>query len=74
MNLEIGTKIQYSCQAGTLNATITNIKVGPTARKGFLNTWLALYIPLQDGVSRAHSLQICGSNDALKMFKVVIVD
>jgi len=73
MNLEIGTKIQYTCALGTLVGTISNIRVAPTARKGFLNTWLTLDLPVQKGISRAHKTQITGDDSSLKMFKVAVV-
>ena len=73
MNLEIGTKIQYTCALGTLVATISNIRIAPTAKKGFLNTWLVLDLPVQEGISRAHRTQITADDSSLKMFKVVVV-
>ena len=74
MNLEIGTQIQYTCALGTLVGTISNIRIAPTARKGFLNTWLTLDLPVQKGISRAHKTQITADDSSLKMFRVVIVD
>jgi hypothetical protein len=73
MNLEIGTKIQYTCALGTLVGTISNIRVAPTAKKGFLNTWLTLDLPVQDGVMFAHKTQITADDSSLKMFKVAVV-
>lgn len=72
MNLEVGTKIVYTSAAGTRNAVIRSIKVGPTAKPGFLNTWLTLDIPVQDGVKFANSVQIPADNGSLKMFRVAI--
>jgi hypothetical protein len=73
MNLSIGTKIQYTCALGTLNATISDISVGPTAKKGFMNTWLTLDLPVQKGVMFAHKTQITGDDSSLKMFKVLVL-
>ena len=73
MNLEIGTKIQYTCALGTLVGTISNIRVAPTAKKGFLNTWLTLDLPVQKGISQPHKTQITGDDSSLKMFKVAVV-
>ena len=73
MNLEIGTQIQYTCALGTLVGTISNIRIAPTARKGFLNTWLTLDLPVQKGISRAHKTQITADDSSLKMFRVAIV-
>lgn len=73
MNLQIGTKIQYTCAIGTLVGTISNIRIAPTAKRGFLNTWLTLDLPVQKGISRAYSTQIAADNSSLKMFKVAVV-
>lgn len=73
MNLQIGTKIQYTCALGTLVATISNIRIAPTAKKGLSNTWLTLDLPVQKGVMNAHSAEIPADNSSLKMFKVAVV-
>jgi hypothetical protein len=73
MELAIGTKIVYTSAAGTREAVVANIKVGPTAKPGFLNTWLTLSIPEQPGVKFATHTQICADNASLKMFKVTVV-
>lgn len=73
MNLSIGTKIQYSSAAGTLVGTICDIRILPTAKKGFLNTWITLDLPLQKGISRAHKTSITADDSSLKMFKVVVL-
>ena len=73
MELKIGTKIVYTSAAGTREATITNINVGPTAKPGFLNTWLTIAIPVQEGVKFATSLQIPADNGSLKAFKVQVI-
>lgn len=70
MELKIGSKVMYSSAAGTRQATIKEIKIGPTARAGFLNTWITLDIPVQDGVKFATTCQIPGDNNSLAMFKV----
>ena len=61
MELAIGTKIRYTSAAGTRVATISNIKVGPTAKPGFMNTWLTLDIPVQRGVKFATKVQFYGA-------------
>lgn len=73
MELAIGTKIRYTSAAGTREATIRNIKIGPTARPGYMNTWLTLEIPVQRGVKFATSLQIPGDNGSLKGFRVEVI-
>ena len=73
MKLTSGTKIRYTSAAGTRLATVREIFVGPTAKPGFLNTWMTLDIPVQDGVKFATSVQITADNGSIKMFKVEIV-
>ena len=70
MELAIGTKIRYTSAAGTRNAIVRNIKVGPTAKPGFMNTWLTLEIPVQTGVKFKTTLQITGDNNSIKMFRI----
>lgn len=74
MKLSIGTKISYTSAAGTRRAVIKNISVGPTAKAGFLNTWLTLDIPVQPGVKFANSVQIPADNGSLKMFRVQVYE
>ena len=74
MELSVGTKIRYTSAAGTRDAVIQSIKIGPTAKPGFMNTWLTLEIPVQNGVKFATTVQITGDNSSLKMFKVVKMD
>lgn len=73
MELAIGTKIRYTSAAGTREATIRNIKVGPTAQPGYMNTWLTLEIPVQRGVKFSSNVQIPGDNDSLKCFKIQVI-
>ena len=70
MELAVGTKIRYTSAAGTREAVIDAIKVGPTAKPGFMNTWLTLRIPVQHGVKFETKVQITGDNASLKMFRV----
>ena len=70
MELTVGTKIRYTSAAGTREAEIVNIKVGPTAKKGFLNTWLTLAIPVQPYVKFATHVQIPADDSSVKMFKI----
>ena len=71
MELTVGTKIRYTSAAGTRDAVIQSIKIGPTAKPGFLNTWLTLEIPVQSGVKFATTVQITGDDSSIKMFKIV---
>ena len=74
MKLSIGSNILYTSAAGTRKATIKNIEIGQTGRIGFLNTWITLSIPVQDGVKFATTVQIPGDNGSLKAFRVAMVD
>jgi hypothetical protein len=73
MELAIGTKIVYTSAAGTREATVVDIKIAPTAKPGFLNTWLTLLIPAQNGVKFDTHTTICADNASLKMFKVAVI-
>lgn len=73
MELAIGTQIRYTSAAGTRNATVKNIKIGQTARHGFLNTWITLDIPVQSGVKFATTAMIPGDNDSIKGFRVEVL-
>ena len=70
MELAIGTKIRYTSAAGTREAIVDNIKVGPTAKPGFMNTWLTLLIPVQRGVKFETKVQIPADNSSLKCFRI----
>jgi hypothetical protein len=73
MELAVGTKIVYTSAAGTRNAEVVGIKITPTAKPGFLNTFVTLLIPVQNGVKFENKIQICADNASLKMFKVQVV-
>ena len=73
MELGIGTKIVYTSAAGTREAMVVNIKVGPTAKPGFLNTWLTLFVPAQNGAKFDTHVNICADDASLKMFKVAVI-
>jgi hypothetical protein len=70
MELSAGTKIRYTSAAGTRDAVIKSITIGPTAKPGFMNTWLTLEIPVQTGVKFSTTVQITGDNNSLKAFKI----
>lgn len=73
MKLSAGTKIKYTSGAGTRIAEVVAITIGPTAKKGFLNTWMTLLIPVQSGVKFETKTVICADDASLKMFKVVAI-
>ena len=70
MELATGTKIVYTSGAGTRQAEIVSIKIAPTAKPGFLTTWITLLIPVQAGVKFATNIDIPGDNASLKAFRV----
>jgi hypothetical protein len=70
MELRIGSLIEYTSAAGTRKAKIVNISIEPTAKPGFLNTWLTLLIPVQIGVKFENKVKLCADNGSLKAFKV----
>ena len=73
MELAIGTKIVYTSAAGTRNAEVVGIKIAPTAKPDFLNTWLTLFVPAQNGAKFDTHVQICGDNASVKMFKIRVI-
>ena len=73
MKLAIGTKILYTSAAGVREATIENIKIGPTAKPGFLNTWLTLDVPIQKGVKFNTKVQIPADDGSLKAYRVELI-
>ena len=73
MELAVGTKIVYTSAAGTRNAEVVSIKVGPTAKPGFLNSWLTLVVPAETGAEFDTHVQICADDSSLKMFKVAVI-
>ena len=70
ISINVGDKIRYTSAAGTRAAVVQSIKIGPTAKPGFMNTWLTLELPVQNGVKFATTVQITGDNSSLKMFKI----
>lgn len=73
MELAVGTKIVYTSAAGTQRAEVVKIKITPTAKPGFLNTFVTLFVPAQNGAKFSTHVNICADNDSLKMFKVAII-
>lgn len=70
MNIEVGSKIVYTSAAGTRNATVRAIKVGPTAKPGFLNTWLTLEVVISEKLGVTNTVVIPADNGSLKAFRV----
>ena len=74
MKLKAGTNIEYTSAAGTRTALILDMYIGPTAKPGFMNTWLLLEIPVQAGVKFGTRVTIPADNASLKGFRVKVVD
>ena len=73
MELAVGTKIAYTSAAGRRDAEVVGIKIAPTAKPGFVTTWITLLIPAQNGAKFDTKVQICGNDASLKMFKVAVI-
>lgn len=74
MNLSIGTNIVYTSAAGTREAVIKDIFVGPTAKPGFMNTWLTIEVVISKKLGTFNTVQIPADNGSLKAFKVAVID
>lgn len=70
MELAIGTKIRYTSAAGTRKATVKNISIGPTAKPGYMNTWITLEVIISEKLGVTNTLQIPGDDSSLKGFRV----
>lgn len=73
MELRTGTKILYTSAAGTREATILEIKIGPTADPKRLNTWITLDIPVQKGVKFNTTCTIPGDSASVSAFKIEVI-
>ena len=73
-NIQVGSKILYTSAAGTRRATVKNITIGQTGRIGFLNTWITLDIPVQNGVKFATTATIPGDNGSIKGFRLEVIE
>lgn len=73
MELKTGTKILYTSAAGTREATILEIKIGPTGDPKRLNTWMTLDIPVQKGVKFNTTARITADSGSLKAFRVEVI-
>jgi hypothetical protein len=71
LSLKSGDKIRYTSSAGTLNAVVESITIGPTAKPGLSIAWLNLTVP--PTVTRKYETQISIPADpaSLQGFKVV---
>lgn len=72
--INVGNHIVYTSAAGTRKALVLDMHIGPTARPGFMTTWMTLEIPIQPGVKFGTRLQIPADDTSLKAFRVAVVD
>ncbi len=70
--ISIGSKITYTSAAGTRRATVKNISIGPTAKPGYMNTWITLEVMISEKLGVTNTLQIPGDSASLKAFRVVV--
>lgn len=70
--ISIGSKITYTSAAGTRRATVKNISIGPTAKPGYMNTWITLEVVISEKLGVTNTIQIPGDSGSLKAFRVVV--
>lgn len=73
MELTTGTKIRYTSAAGTREAYVTEVKVGPTAKTGFFIPWMTLIVPPQLGAKFETTVRIPADDKSLSMFRVEVI-
>lgn len=71
--IQVGSKIRYASAAGILEGVVRSIKVGPTAKPGFMNTWMTIDLPVQPKVRFATAVQIPANDLSLKMYRVEVI-
>ena len=70
--ISIGSKITYTSAAGTRRATVKNISIGPTAKPGYMNTWITLEVMISEKLGVTNTIQIPGDSASLQAFRVVV--
>lgn len=70
--ISIGSKITYTSAAGTRRATVKNIFIGPTAKPGYMNTWITLEVVISEKLGVTNTIQIPGDSASLQAFRVVV--
>lgn len=70
--ISIGSKITYTSAAGTRRATVKNISIGPTAKPGYMNTWITLEVVISEKLGVTNTIQIPGDSASLQAFRVVV--
>ncbi len=73
MKISAGTQIRYTSAAGTRHCTVRSIDVAPTAKPGFMNTWLLLDIPAQGRSKFPTTVAIPADNASLRAFQVEVI-
>jgi len=70
LSLNAGDMIRYSSAAGTRNAVVKSITIGPTAKPNHSIAWLNLHVPKQGNTKFSTDLSIPADSSSLKGFKV----
>ena len=73
VTVKAGDVIRYTSAAGTRNAVVKSITIGPTARPNHSIAWLNLHVPKQGANKFSTDLSIPADSESLKSFKVEIV-
>jgi len=70
VTVQAGDVIRYTSAAGTRNAVVKSITIGPTAKPNHSIAWLNLHVPKQGNAKFSSDLSIPGDANSLKSFKV----
>ena len=73
VTVKAGDVIRYTSAAGTRNAVVKSITIGPTAKPNHSIAWLNLYVPKQGNAKFSTEVSVPGDSDSLKAFKVELV-
>ena len=68
--VKAGDVIRYTSGAGTRNAVVKSITIGPTAKPNHSIAWLNLHVPKQGNAKFSTDVSIPGDANSLKGFKV----
>ena len=68
--VKAGDVIRYTSGAGTRNAVVKSITIGPTAKPNHSIAWLNLHIPKQGNTKFSTDVSIPADSASLKGFKV----
>ena len=68
--VKAGDVIRYTSGAGTRNAVVKSITIGPTAKPNHSIAWLNLHVPKQGNTKFSTDVSIPADSESLKGFKV----